>query len=57
MIFALKSTFNLKKLKILRPKVTEIFTNLRKKFCEYPPRTRSATFTTTLELKKKVEEN
>ncbi len=32
----MKSTFSLKKLKILTPKVTEIFTNLRKKFCEYP---------------------
>jgi hypothetical protein len=38
MIFALKSTFSHKKLKILRPKVMEIFKNLRKKFCEYPPR-------------------
>jgi hypothetical protein len=34
MIFALKSTFSIKK---LRPKVTEIFTNLHKQFCEYPP--------------------
>ncbi len=34
----LKSTFRLKKLKTLRSKVTEIFMNLRKKFCEYPPR-------------------
>ncbi len=32
-----KNTFSLKKLKKLRPKVMEIFTNLRKKFCEYPP--------------------
>ncbi len=33
----IKSTCSLKKLKILRSKVTEIFMNLRKKFCEYPP--------------------
>ncbi len=32
MIFDLKSTFSIKKLKILRPKVTEIFTNLGKSF-------------------------
>ncbi len=38
MIFALKSTISLKKLKILRPKNTEIFMNLCKKFCGYPPR-------------------
>ncbi len=37
MIFALKKHFFIKKLKILRPKVTEIFMNLHKKFCEYPP--------------------
>ncbi len=30
-----KALLVLKKLKILRPKVTEIFTNMRKKFCEY----------------------
>ncbi len=37
----LKSSFSLKKLMILRPKVTEIFTNLRKKFCEYPLHTKN----------------
>jgi hypothetical protein len=40
MIFALKSTFSLKKLKILRPKVMEILTKFHKKFCEYSPRGR-----------------
>ncbi len=37
MMFALKKHFSLNKLKVLRPKVMEIFSNLRKKFCEYPP--------------------
>ncbi len=36
MTFALKSTFSIKKLKILGPKVTKIYRNLCKKFCEYP---------------------
>ncbi len=31
-----KNIFSLKKLKILRPKVTEIFMDLCKRFCEYP---------------------
>jgi len=38
MISASKSTLSLNNLKILRPKVTKYLTNLRKKFCEFPPR-------------------
>ena len=38
MISASKTTFSLKNLKILRPKVTKNLTNLLKKFCEFPPR-------------------
>jgi len=41
MISASKSTLSLNNLKILRPKVTKNLTNLRKKFCELPPRTRA----------------
>jgi len=37
MIFASKTTFSCYNLKILRPKVTKNLTNLRKKFCEFPP--------------------
>jgi len=37
MIFASKTTLNLKNLKILRSKVTKNLTNLPKKFCEFPP--------------------
>jgi hypothetical protein len=37
MIFALRSAFSLKKLKILRPKVTEIFANFPKKFIHQDP--------------------
>ncbi len=51
MIFAFKKfTFSLKKLKMLRPKITEIFTNFCKKFCEYPPR---STTKVVLRLKRK----
>jgi len=35
---ALKITFNLKNLKILRPKVKKNLMNLIKKFCEFQPR-------------------
>jgi hypothetical protein len=38
MISASKSTLSLNNLMILRPKVTKILTNLRKKFYESPPR-------------------
>jgi len=38
MISASKSTIRLNNLKILKPKVTKNLTNLRKKFCECPPR-------------------
>jgi len=37
MISASKSTLCLNNLKILRSKVTKNLTNLRKKFCEFPP--------------------
>jgi len=37
MISASKSTLSLNNLKIVRPKVMKFFTNLRTKFCEYPP--------------------
>jgi len=37
MISASKTTLNLNNLKILRPKVAQNLTNLRKKFCEFPP--------------------
>ena len=37
MISALKTTFSLNNLKILRPEVTKNIMNLRKKFCESPP--------------------
>jgi len=37
MISASKTTLSLNNLKILRPKVTKNCTNLRKKFCEFPP--------------------
>jgi len=37
-IFASKTTNSCYNLKILRPKVTKNLTNLRKKFCESPPR-------------------
>ena len=38
MISALKTTFSLKNLKILRLKVTKILRICLKKFCEFPPR-------------------
>ena len=38
MICASKSTLSLNNLKILKPKVTKNLKNLRKKFCESPPR-------------------
>ncbi len=41
MISASKPTYNLK---ILRPKVTKNIKNLRKKFCEFPPRTLTILF-------------
>jgi len=37
MISALKTTFSLNNLRILRPKVTKNLTNSLKKFCEFPP--------------------
>jgi len=44
MIFASKTTFNHYNLKILRPKVTNTFTNFCKKFCKSPPRILSGFF-------------
>ncbi len=38
MISASKTTYNDYNLKILRPKVKKNIKNLRKKFCEFPPR-------------------
>jgi len=38
MISASKTTFRHYNLKILRPKDAKNITNLRKKFCEFPPR-------------------
>jgi hypothetical protein len=38
MIFASKNTLSLNNLKILRPKVMKNIKNLRKRFCEFPPR-------------------
>ncbi len=38
MIYALKTSFSLYNLKILRPKVTKNLTKLLKKFCEFRPR-------------------
>jgi hypothetical protein len=44
MIFALKSTFSLKKRKILWPKVTEIFMIIRKSFVNIHPEQQFQTF-------------
>jgi len=39
LISASKTTFSHNNLKVLRPEVTKNITNLRKKFCEFRPRT------------------
>jgi hypothetical protein len=45
MISGSKTTFSHCNLKILRPKVTKNIKNLRKKFCEFPPRGRIFSYT------------